>query len=73
MHRSILILAASFAFANAAIAAGTPQDERDCAKSAKRFCARELPYGDMAVLSCLKQNRPRIARACQAVLVKYGQ
>ena len=73
MTRTILILAATFAFSSAAVAGGTPEDERACGKSAKRFCARELAYGDMSVLSCLKTNRARIARSCQMVLVKYGQ
>jgi hypothetical protein len=29
--------------------------------------------GDQIVLACLKQNRTRISKACQAVLASHGQ
>jgi hypothetical protein len=29
--------------------------------------------GDQAVLACLKQNRARISKACDKVLVEHGQ
>jgi hypothetical protein len=52
---------------------GTPEDQRACNASVKKYCARSVQGGDMAILGCLQQNRPRISRACQGVLVKYGQ
>jgi hypothetical protein len=51
---------------------GTPEDRAACAPSVQAFCQRALP-DTMRVLSCLQQNRQRIAPACRAVLVKYGQ
>jgi hypothetical protein len=29
--------------------------------------------GDQAVLTCLKQNRSRISRGCEKVMVEHGQ
>jgi hypothetical protein len=29
--------------------------------------------GDQVVLSCLQQNRSRISRGCQKVLIDHGQ
>jgi hypothetical protein len=52
---------------------GTPEDRKACTASVQRFCADSIQGGDFAVLACLQQNRPRIAPACQQVLVKYGQ
>lgn len=52
---------------------GTPDDERACAPSVKRFCVRSIAGGDLAVLACLQANRNRIAASCQRVLTNYGQ
>jgi hypothetical protein len=51
---------------------GTPEDRAACAPSVHAFCEAALP-DTMRVLACLQQNRERIAPACRAVLVKYGQ
>ena len=72
MKRSILIFIVLLV-SSAANAGGTPEDERACGKSAQRFCAKVIRSGDMAVLSCLQQNRTRIARSCQQMLKKYNQ
>ena len=75
MHRSILIFAITIALSSAAFAqgSGTPEDQAACRDSVKRYCAQAIQGGDLAVLACLQQNRPRISKACQQVLVKYGQ
>lgn len=76
MTRTSLILAATIAFSGAAFAqgtSGTPEDQAACRSSVKRYCTKAIQGGDMMVLSCLQQNRPRISKACQQVLVKYGQ
>jgi hypothetical protein len=75
MTRSILVLATAFIFSGTAFAqsSGTPQEQAACRASVKRYCAQAIQGGDMMVLSCLQQNRPRISKACQRVLVKYGQ
>jgi hypothetical protein len=50
---------------------GTPEDQRACNGDARRICRQHLP-DDMAVLRCFRQNRPKLSRACRAVLEKYG-
>lgn len=75
MTRSILIFALAIAFSGTASAqgSGTPEDQAACRPSVKRYCIQAIQGGDMMVLSCLQQNRPRISKACRQVLVKYGQ
>lgn len=52
---------------------GTPEDQAACRSSVQRFCTQAIQGGDMMVLACLQQNRSRIAKTCQQVLIKYGQ
>jgi hypothetical protein len=75
MTRSILALAIVIASSGAAFAqgSGTPEDQAACRASVKRYCTQAIQGGDMMVLACLQQNRPRISKSCQQVLVKYGQ
>ena len=44
-----------------------------CARDVSRFCRAYMQQGDMVVLACLKQNRARISRGCDAVLTSHGQ
>ena len=44
-----------------------------CARDVSRFCRAYMQQGDMAVLACLKQNRARISRGCDAVLTSHGR
>ena len=44
-----------------------------CARDVTRFCRAQMNSGDQVVLSCLQQNRSRISRACQKVLIEHGQ
>lgn len=76
MTRFILTFIALTAFSNAATAqgsSGTPQDRAACRESVKRFCTSAIQGGDLVVLSCLQQNRARISKECQQVLMTYGQ
>jgi hypothetical protein len=58
----------------AASSASAQQEGHDaCARDASRFCRAYLNDGDQAVLACLKQNRRRLSRACQAALASHGQ
>jgi hypothetical protein len=52
---------------------GTPEEQRACSRDAQRFCREVIAQGDLAVLSCFQQNRPKISRACDAVLKSHGQ
>jgi hypothetical protein len=51
---------------------GTPEDRAACEPDVKRHCKAAIP-DNMRVLSCLQANRQRISKACQGVLVRYGQ
>jgi hypothetical protein len=57
-----------------ASAASAQQAGHDaCARDVSRFCRAQMQDGDQIVLACLKQNRARISKACQAVLASHGQ
>lgn len=74
MRRLLTTLSFSFALASAAFAqSATPEDERACSPSVKKYCSAVVQGGDLAILACLQQNRSRIAPSCQQVLIKYGQ
>jgi hypothetical protein len=50
------------------------QQGRDaCARDVPRFCRAHMNDGDQIVLSCLKQNRGRLSKACEKVLAEHGQ
>jgi hypothetical protein len=53
-------------------AQGTPEDRIACEPDVQRHCKAAIP-DQLRVLNCLQDNRKRISRACQGVLVKYGQ
>ncbi len=58
----------------AASAQQTRQKGHDaCARDVSRHCRAVMNDGDQAVLACLKQNRARISKACDKVLVEQGQ
>lgn len=68
MLRAVFVFAAMLAFASVASAqgtSGTPEDQAACRASVQRYCAQ--------VLACSQQNRARISKPCQQVLIKYGQ
>jgi hypothetical protein len=44
-----------------------------CARDVSRFCRARMNDGDMVVLSCLKENRARLGKACAKVLTDNGQ
>lgn len=51
---------------------GTPEDRAACEPDVQRHCRAAVP-DQLRVLGCLQDNRTRISRACQGVLVRYGQ
>ncbi len=63
-----LLLAAS-----AASAQEMSQNHSACARDVSRFCRAKMNDGDMVVLSCLKENRARLGKACAKVLTDNGQ
>jgi len=52
---------------------GTDQDEKACAPDVHRFCRKLMDQGDLTILACLKENRPKLSTACRHVLVSHGQ
>jgi len=56
-----------------ASAASAQQGHDACARDVSRFCRAQMQDGDQIVLACLKQNRARISKACQAMLASHGQ
>jgi Cysteine rich repeat len=64
----------SFSLVLLVSAASAQQQGHDaCARDVSRHCRAVMNDGDQAVLACLKQNRPRISKACDKVLVDHGQ
>jgi len=55
------------------VASAQQQGQDACARDVSRFCRAHMNEGDMVVLACLKQNRARISKACQQVLIIHGQ
>ena len=54
-------------------AASAQQGHDACARDVNRHCRAVVNDGDQAVLACLKQNRPRLSKACEKVLTDHGQ
>ncbi len=52
---------------------GTPEEQQACARDVQRHCRPVIDQGDLTVLACLQQNRPKISRACDQVLKNHGQ
>jgi hypothetical protein len=52
---------------------GTPEEQKACARDVQRHCRPVIDQGDLVVLSCLQQNRPKISQACDRVLKDHGQ
>ncbi len=52
---------------------GTVEEQKACAPDVSRYCREVMNDGDLTVLGCLKANRPKISKKCDAVLVSHGQ
>lgn len=52
---------------------GTDAEQRACARDVSRFCRKVMDQGDFTVLACLKENRPKLTRSCNEVLLSHGQ
>ena len=62
------------AFVISAASAQQQQPGHDaCARDVARHCRAVMNDGDQAVLACLKQNRPKISKGCDKVLIDHGQ
>ena len=77
MHKflSALILSSSL-LATSAVAqqrSGTPDEQKACSRDVQRFCRPLMDQGDLTILACLQQNRPKLTSACNQVLKNHGQ
>jgi hypothetical protein len=52
---------------------GTEAEQKACSRDVQKLCRTVMDQGDLVILSCLKENRPKISKACNAVLVSHGQ
>jgi hypothetical protein len=59
--------------AMASAATAQQQGHDACARDVTRHCRAVMNDGDQIVLACLKQNRARISKACDKVLIEHGQ
>ena len=76
MHKSVLALVLlSLSVSTGAVAQerGTAEVQKACSRDVQRFCRPVIDQGDLIVLSCLQQNRPKISKACDKVLKDHGQ
>jgi hypothetical protein len=71
------LVALSLLYASISVSAlahsGTEQDEKACGRDVHRFCRKLMDQGDLTILACLKENRPKLSPACRNVLVSHGQ
>jgi hypothetical protein len=65
--------AASTSFAAEGQHSGTDQEQKACSHDVTKFCRPLMDQGDLVILGCLKENRPKISAACNQVLVSHGQ
>ena len=79
MHKYFLALTLlALSVSTAAVAqqqqrSGTAEEQAACSRDVQRFCRPVIDQGDLIVLSCLQQNRPKISKACDKVLKDHGQ
>jgi len=52
---------------------GTPDEQKACAHDVQKFCRAVMNDSDITVLNCLQQNRAKLTKACDQVLVSHGQ
>ena len=75
MHKFFLaLILLSVSVSTSALAhSGTDQEEKACTRDVQRICRNLMDQGDLTILACLKENRPKLSPACRQVLVSHGQ
>jgi hypothetical protein len=53
--------------------AGSPEEQKACAKDVSRHCRAVINEPDLVVLNCLQQHRAALSAACNKVLTDHGQ
>jgi hypothetical protein len=72
---SIAIIASAATFTTPAKAQDDVRRRGDiaCKTSSNKLCSKFFGQGDMAILSCLQQNKARLAPSCHKFLTEIGQ
>ncbi len=52
---------------------GTAEEQAACSRDVQRHCRKVIDQGDFTILACLKDNRPKLTKACDQVLRNHGQ
>jgi 3'-phosphoadenosine 5'-phosphosulfate (PAPS) 3'-phosphatase len=52
---------------------GTPEEQRAYSADVKRYCRKVISERHFSILACLQQNRAKISKVCQKVLIDHGQ
>jgi hypothetical protein len=52
---------------------GTADEQKACAHDVQKYCRAVMNEPDLTVLSCLQQNRAKLTKSCDQVLVSHGQ
>jgi hypothetical protein len=78
MHKLFLVALVSLTVSGAAMAqqqqrSGTPEEQKACAHDVQKYCRSVMNEPDLTVLACLQQNRAKLTKACDQVLVSHGQ
>lgn len=75
MKSIFLVALLTFGFCDglAAQGGGTEQERAAFTPDVRKLCAPVIHQCDLAILSCLQQNRSRLSRACNQVLINNGQ
>jgi hypothetical protein len=78
MHKILFAIAlVSVSFPTGAFAqqqrSGTAAEQKACSRDVSRFCRPLMEQGDLVILGCLQQNRPKLTKACDQVLKNHGQ
>ncbi|MBS0528008.1 MAG: hypothetical protein JSS22_01275 [Proteobacteria bacterium] len=69
----LLVLGSTVTIARAQSHSGTDAEQRACSRDVTRFCRKVIDQGDFTILACLKENRPKLTKACNEVLLSHGQ
>jgi len=68
-----VLLATIATSANAQQRSGTEEEQKACARDVSRHCRKVMDQGDFTVLACLKENRAKLSKACNQVLLNHNQ
>ncbi|MCL2713301.1 MAG: cysteine rich repeat-containing protein [Alphaproteobacteria bacterium] len=70
---ALALLSVSLPTAGFAQQRGTADEQEACRRDVQKHCRAVIDQGDFAILACLKENRTRISKACQQVLINNNQ